>query len=111
MTRKIGFFETFGTNITLFLVRHYWSEHYKSEIVCRKSWRFSDLRIGLIFKNKSGVGSDREKKVSLCLPKFRFVLNLFSRSRFFVKLSFVKAGCLRNMWKLVADKSFWITKP
>ena len=70
MVRKIGFFETFGTNITLFPVRQYWTEENESEIVCRNSWRFSYLRIQIIFNKKSAVGSDQEREGSLCQPKF-----------------------------------------
>ena len=52
-----------------------------------------------------------EKGRKLFLEKLRFVLNFLRRSRFLVKLNFVKTGNWRNLWKSKANKSFWITKP
>ena len=52
-----------------------------------------------------------EQERKLFLEKVRFVLSFLRRSRFLVKLKFVKTGNWRNLWKSKTDKRFCFTKP
>ena len=99
----------FQTIWSTMFVRHYWRDNDKSETVCRNSWRFTELRIKLIFSNKS-VWFVREREVIL-FAEIPFSELFSSESYFFVKLKFVKTGNFRDLWKSVGNKIFSNTKP